>query len=553
MKRSLFRAVILSGLLSAGPCTALAQNEDLTPTTNRVKIDAVDVSDAPNVRIRATVLERNSYPVKPDKIATINVLADGEVVSSTPKFKALRDSDIPIDVALIVPMSQRFSERELENMKAGIKKVLDNVRKEEGSFPGDRVAGFFDDGRGINDTPLGDASDVDKLLSKSHPQGQPSFLYSSMEKAMAVMVEASEKRKNSRRAIIIVTDAFDSYTFKKEEVSREIFSFYKEAKDHGISIYVVMYKPFIRSLMPLFEGLSRKTGGTYRYAEGVDDITKGINYAWGEIYGELVIDFKQNLTEGDQLSYQLEILREDGVKVDSMPYGGVTVPKLKFNWVKFGIIAGIIAGIILIAVIVLLLIRRSKRKKAEEAAALKEQEIQEKIERGEVCPKCRRTMMKDWKECLFCAREAADEVNKKKAEDREKAIEEAKKKGIDPNRTCPKCGRTMMPQWKECLYCKAGIGSETSGKKKGVGPLAEKKKQEEAAGERLCPVCKRPMKAHWTTCLYCEAEKEKNASAQAPKKEDKPADNVRICPDCGRPMKAHWDICLYCEANRAKE
>ena len=553
MKRSLIRAVILSGLLLAGPCTALAQNEDLTPTTNRVKIDAVDVSDAPNVRIRATVLERNSYPVKPDKIATINVLADGEVVSSTPKFKALRDSDIPIDVALIVPMSQRFSERELENMKAGIKKVLDNVRKEEGSFPGDRVAGFFDDGRGINDTPLGDASDVDKLLSKSHPQGQPSFLYSSMEKAMAVMVEASEKRKNSRRAIIIVTDAFDSYTFKKEEVSREIFSFYKEAKDHGISIYVVMYKPFIRSLMPLFEGLSRKTGGTYRYAEGVDDITKGINYAWGEIYGELVIDFKQNLTEGDQLSYQLEILREDGVKVDSMPYGGVTVPKLKFNWVKFGIIAGIIAGIILIAVIVLLLIRRSKRKKAEEAAALKEQEIQEKIERGEVCPKCRRTMMKDWKECLFCAREAADEVNKKKAEDREKAIEEAKKKGIDPNRTCPKCGRTMMPQWKECLFCKAGIGSETSGKKKGVGPLAEKKKKEEAAGERLCPVCKRPMKAHWTTCLYCEAEKEKNASAQAPKKEDKPADNVRICPDCGRPMKAHWDICLYCEANRAKE
>ncbi|MBQ9394897.1 MAG: hypothetical protein IJU23_05205 [Proteobacteria bacterium] len=552
MKRSLFRAVILIGLLLAMPLTAMAQNEDLTPTVNRVKIDAVDVSDAPNIRIRATALERNSYPVKPDKISTINVISEGEVVSATPKIKALRDSDIPIDVALIVPMSQRFSERELENMKAGINKILDNVRKEDGSFPGDRVAGFFDDGRGINVVPLGEASEVGTVLSKAHPQGQPSFLYSSMEKAMEMMVEAADKRKNSRRAIIIVTDAFDSYTFKKEEVSREIFSFYKEAKNHGISIYVVMYKPFIRSLMPLFEGLSRKTGGTYRYAEGVDDITKGINYAWGEIYGELVIDFKQDLTEGDVISYQLEVLREDGIKVESQPYGGVTVPKLKFNWVKFGIIAGIVAGVILIIVIVLLLIRRNRRKKAEMEAALLEQEIQEKIERGEVCPKCRRTLMKDWKECLFCAREAADELNKKKAEDREKAIEEAKKKGIDPNRTCPKCGRNMMPQWKECLFCKAGIGSEAKGKKKGVAPMAEKKKKEEATGERICPVCKRAMKAHWTTCLYCEAEKEKNAPAEA-KKEEKPADNVRICPDCGRPMKAHWDICLYCEANRAKD
>ena len=137
----------------------------------------------------------------------------------------------------------------------------------------------------------------------------------------------------------------------------------------------------------------------------------------------------------------------------------------------------------------------------------------------------------------------------------EKIIDKMKEeKGVKlEGRICPVCNRTMMPQWKECMFCKAGIGFEGGGAKKGVAPTrAAKDKKEEPQG-RICPDCGRPMKAHWTTCLYCEADASSRPQSAPPKEEPKPQENVRICPDCGRPMKAHWTVCLYCEANRARD
>ena len=307
--------------------------------------------------------------------------------------------------------------------------------------------------------------------------------------------------------------------------------------------------------MRSFEGLSRKTGGTYRSTDHASKIFENINFAWGEVYGELFIEFTHPRLHVDELvKYRLETKHSPtGLEAKSEFYKEQKIEKLQFNWKLFWIVTGSIIAVLVIALIVFLLIRRHKRKKAEEEAARAEQELQEKIERGEVCPKCRRTMMPDWKECMFCAREAAEEITKQKAENRAKAIEEAKKKGQNvENRVCPKCSRVMMPQWKECLFCKAGIGFDAA-PKKGVAPLADKKKKKEETGERICPVCKRAMKPHWTTCLYCEADAA-NRPATAPEKKEPEAaaPAARVCPDCGRPMKAHWDVCLYCEANKAR-
>ena len=163
-------------------------------------------------------------------------------------------------------------------------------------------------------------------------------------------------------------------------------------------------------------------------------------------------------------------------------------------------------------------------------------------------------MMKDWTECMFCAREAAQELDKARAAQREKALAEAEKKGVKlEGRICPVCNRTMMPQWKECMFCKAGIGFEGGAPKKGIAPTRNAKDKKEAPQERICPDCGRPMKPHWTTCLYCEADAASRPQTAPKPEEPKPQDNVRICPDCGRPMKAHWTACLYCEANKARD
>ena len=111
MKKRLTGPVVFSILLMC--CFAWpshAQTPNLTPNAYRVKIDSVDISKAPDMRIRATFLEKQSHPVKPDKITSINVYDGDDLVTASPKFVALRDSDIPIDLAIIVPISERFSE-----------------------------------------------------------------------------------------------------------------------------------------------------------------------------------------------------------------------------------------------------------------------------------------------------------------------------------------------------------------------------------------------------------------------------------------------------------
>jgi len=528
---------------------AFAQAE-LTPDVYRIKIDHVDVSKAPDVKISATFLDRRSLPVSPQKVDRVEVLADGDVLPLSPKITTFKDGDIPLDLAFIVPISKRFSDKELKEIKDRFALIIDQARDN------DRMAGYFDDGRAINVAPLGPAKDVAEVLKKTQPQASPSFLYSSLELAMEDMIDPAKMRSPARRAIILVTDAFDTYTFRADDVQREIYEIYRLANANDIRIYVVMYKPFIRPLIPLFEGLSRKTGGTYRYADFPEQISDSINYAWGEIYGQLEIHFRHNgLREGQDVVYSIEAMREGGIHVKSDPFREIRIEQLRFNWRLFAIVMGIIAGVLVIALIVFLIIRHRRKKRAEEEAAREEQIILEKIERGEVCPKCRRTMMKDWTECMFCAREAAEEINKVKAEQRQKALEEAEKKGIKlEGKICSKCNRTMMPQWKDCLFCKAGIGADGGGgkPKAGVAPMGKKEEKKEAAA-RACPVCSREMKAHWQTCLFCEADKSQQmATAPPPKQEASNVPQAKICPDCGREMKAHWDVCLFCEANAAR-
>ena len=372
-------AILLS--LVAWPCaTAWAQSPDLIPQEYRIKIDDIDTSLAPEITIRATFLDKKNLPVNPSKITALTVYNDDDVVSTKPKISTIKNSQVPIDLAIIVPISQRFSERELDEMKKSMSHIIEQARPKE-----DNVAGFFDDGRAINVAPLGNSSDVVTLLKQVKPQAQPSFLYSSLDKALETLSDPAHFRPDARRAIILVTDAFDTYTYRSHDVQREIYDAYLNARANGIRIFVVMYKPFIRGLIPSFEGLSRKTGGTYRYADFPEQIAKGIDYAWGEIYGELLITFRDStLREGQTATYKIEATREGGMSVMSNPYREVRIDSLKFNWKAFWIGCGIVAGLLVVALIVFLIVRHQRKKREEMEAAIEEQRIQEGIERGEV-------------------------------------------------------------------------------------------------------------------------------------------------------------------------
>lgn len=543
--RLLMSAISLLPLL---PAAAFADNG--VPKEYRIKIDEIDTSKAPDITIRTTFLDPYAHPINPEDNVFFEIIANDKPLKVRPKATAFFKTDKPLDLAFVIPITERFSEDELAQIKQDFSAILQKGRDE------DRFAGFFDDGRIVNQEPLGPAKAVDAKLQEVTPKTDASFLYSGIEYALDTLSDPANFRKNARRAIIIVTDAYDSYIYRKEDVEKTIRTLFDYATQNDIKIYVVMYKPLISSLAPLFEGLSRKTKGTFRYADSIEDISVNIENTWGEIYAQTFLEFRDSrLHKGSHVTYKIAVTK-GSVNVESMPYAELEIQDVRFNWKLFFIVSGIVVGVLILLLIVFLIWRAHQKKLQEMEEAQQEQIIQEKIEKGEVCPKCRRTILKEWNgECMFCKREAVEEVNKAKAEQRQKAIEEAEKKGIKlEGRVCSVCGRTLMPQWKECLFCKAGIGGE-GGPKAGVAPTrGGAKKKEEPPKGRVCPVCGKEMKAHWTTCLYCEADAANRPAPSTPKvevkKNDQPA--VRICPDCGKPMKPHWDVCLFCEANKSR-
>lgn len=527
---------------------ALADDGSGVPREFRIKIDEVDISKAPDITIRTTFLDPNAHPINPEDNVFFEILSNDKKLKLRPKATSFYKTDKPLDLAFVIPITERFSKDELDQIKADFSKILSKGRKE------DRFAGFFDDGRTINKTILGAAKDVDALIQSVTPKSDASFLYSGIDYALEVLSDPANYRRHARRAIIVVTDAYDTYTYRKEDVEKTIRTFFEFATKNDIKIYVVMYKPLISSLAPLFEGLSRKTKATYRYADSIEDISVNVENTWGEIYAQTFLEFRDpTLRKNSHVIYKIAATKGN-LNVESMPYGELEIKELRFNWKLFFIVSGIILGLLIILLIVFLIWRAHQKKLEEIEAAKEEQIIQEKIEKGEVCPKCRRSILKEWNgECMFCKREIVEETNKAKAEQRQKAIEEAEKKGIKlEGRVCSVCGRTLMPQWKECLFCKAGIGGE-GGPKAGVAPTKGAGKKKEAPPKaNVCPVCGKEMKAHWTTCLYCEADAANRPAPTAPKVEEKKPDQpaVRICPDCKKPMKAHWEVCLFCEANK---
>ena len=592
----------------------------LVPRMERVKINSVDVSQAPEMRIRATLLDPLGIATPPDNVV-IDVF-EGKPESAREIASGIHPigfgrSEAPVDLAVVASFSTRLSEDERESIAASLGWLVEqvterNAERAEGGDSPDRLAGLFDNGKEIHTGVTGkDAKDPILTVLQTPEQfqahieavkgsetlGRLSFLYSGIQRAIDTLSSVDERNRpgyeNARRAILVITDGYDSFTYRKEDVEGTIGELAKAAREAGITIYVVLYNSKLKSLAPLFEGLSRKTGGTYRavtkpkakpdnvcnlkvYSSGT--VCNEVQHAWSEIVNEYVIDFTHSgLHEGQEVQYRIKARcmkgtdcwnawESDSHEVDSSSYAVMRVEKLQFNWALFRLVCFIVGGVLIVTLIALLIRRKVRQKRELEEAAREEQELQEKIEKGEVCPKCHRTMMPDWKECMFCAREAQEAIAQAKAEEAKKKAEEAKKDGDaagpkkPEGRVCKNCGRTMMPQWKECLFCKAGIGAEGGGPKKGLAPMAEKKKAEGAApeGARICPVCKRPMKAHWTVCLYCEADAANRPAPSAPPKEEAPVaapapvPEVRVCPTCGRPMKAHWDVCLYCEANKAR-
>lgn len=502
-------------VVSVGASSASAS--PYVPRKARAKIDKVDVEDAPLIRIHSTFLDSRGLPVKPESVRGADVYCNEKSLGVTDDIKTFGDLNEPMDIAIVIPMTRRLPPDVREMMKEGLGNVVGQLRDI------DRVAAFIDDGVGIEQAPLGTDSAAE-LIGKVEPAGGGAFLYSGLEKALDDMIASGNPK--SRRAIILVTDGFDTDTITPGEVRTKIQTLYDRARGEGIMIFVVMYKPIIGDLVPFFEGLARKTRATYRQTSTASGVLRNVNYTFGEIYGQLVVEFEHDeAKEGEVCGFAIAFERGSGSHVHTRNFSNVTIETLKTDWWGIGIIAAIILGALLLLLVVFLVVRRILRKRkakreaaeaagaqAQEAAAAEQAAAPVVVPRPQFCGQCKRSLAVTWTHCLFCGwdiaaamaaaaaaiagggmaaaggpapaakgkaaakgadkkaaakggdKKAAAKGDDKKAAakgDDKKAAAKSQQKKADA-KTCSDCGRAMMPEWTECLFCKAGIGNASS-------------------------------------------------------------------------------------------
>ncbi|MBN1947532.1 MAG: hypothetical protein JW797_17810 [Bradymonadales bacterium] len=341
-------------------------------------------------------------------------------------------------------------------------------------------------------------------------------------------------------------------------------------------VYTIGFNETRPDYLEVLQVLARKTGGTHRVVYNIGALSAPAGAASGGAYGQLADELTRELVL--EPSFTVEPGREYEVvltvrfpeassyqvitNIESRPYYLEVQPQAtRLNIIPYLIAAGIILVVVAIGLVILFFMLGKMKVSREEIK--KRKKLQEVVDKGKAfCPKCNRKMQPEWDHCLFCAsgleplEEVPEEV--KKAEEAQKALDEMDGKTQEDKaaeaaaaaamgtaaaaahwadrtgqRICPKCHRVMAKDWKECMFCAAGMealpedaeaGPEEVAKPVpfgpgGAPPQAAAPPSAKKAGEKddvaktvaitpgkgVCPVCGRPVPKDWTECLYCKA------------------------------------------------
>ena len=220
--------------------------------------------------------------------------------------------------------------------------------------------------------------------------GKSFLLYDGIGQALSLFASAAAPGKGSAasaessllpaaKAIIVISDGRDNGS--ATDVERVI----AEATKRKIPIHAIGHSELDNDSLPALELLAQRTGGTYKAAPAVDDINKSLTVIKDYIYKMYVIDWKTEL-EHDGKAHQVEIAMENEGGNALRSKISVTTPNFT-DWLKIGIIAGIILLLLIIAVVIYVVTRPKPLP-------------------PRYCAVCKRVQMPEWDICLFCLKAA---------------------------------------------------------------------------------------------------------------------------------------------------
>ena len=231
-----------------------------------------------------------------------------------------------------------------------------------------------------------DKGDVAGKAAKITFTGKSFLLYDGLAQAISLFsAPASAGKKGeagstlpAAKAIIVISDGRDNGS------ATDVEKVISDASKRHIPIHAVGHSELEQDSLANLETLSRRTGGTYKAAVGVDEINKSLTVIKDYINKMYVVQWKTGL-DHDGKDHKIEIAMEsEGSSLKSSVM--VRTPDF-IDWLKIGIITGVILLLLIIGVAVYVLTRP-------------------KPPPQRFCPVCKRAQMPEWEICLFCLKSA---------------------------------------------------------------------------------------------------------------------------------------------------
>jgi len=244
-------------------------------------------------------------------------------------------------------------------------------------------------------SPFSDVKgDVAGKAAKITFTGRSFLLYDGLDQALTLYAAPNGGGKSgaanllpSAKAIIVISDGRDNGS--ASDVEKVI----SDANRRRIPIHAIGHSELDQDSLTNLEQVAHRTGGTYKAAPAVDDINKALTVIKDYINKMYVVQYKSRLAH-DGKDHKIEVAMENEAGTSLKSSVMVKTPDF-IDWIRIGIIGGLILLVIVIAAAVYIFTRP-------------------KPPPERFCAVCKRAQAPDWEMCLFCLKSAKARVTVQK-------------------------------------------------------------------------------------------------------------------------------------------
>lgn len=362
----------------------------------KIRINQIISENFPNVEVYLAVTRNDGVPITELDPSNFTVFVDTLEVKDKIQVQPFFLTEAPVSYYLLLDGSGIMDGNPIYFQRQAAKEIFDKLKKKTEKEP-DKAEDLFSlfvfseepttvfEHRFPEDTIMSD--DIPNKINVV--EGFAPKLYDAIVHVTRRMEAESEAEHLKelptirRKVMIICSDGRNQDSrFTKDEVNAKITQL-------NYPVYTIGFSVIGGGNLNNLETMSNITGGSYLYANSLNNIPLQMKTAMDQIQKGIVLRFNINEIQGDDENHELKIVvKEAGGANEGSFFKKFNAPIVPFPlWAKILIAA---LCVLLLAGIILTILLINRKERAQMGITKRK------------CPDCRRRMKDDWDECVFC-------------------------------------------------------------------------------------------------------------------------------------------------------